>query len=169
MNYADIKFIDTINGKGLRVSLFVSGCTLNCQDCFNKEAQNFNYGKKFTIEEHNKILETLSNPNIRYSGLSILGGEPFDNVKIDDTILNLIKDIKLQLPNKDIWIWSGYTFEKLYQDEKCREVLSYTDILIDGRFIVSMKDLKLKYRGSFNQRVIDVNKTIKSGIITTIL
>lgn len=167
MNYATIKNCDIANGVGVRVSLFVSGCTHRCKNCFNQEAWDFEYGQKFDEDTQNKLLEMLSPSYIK--GLSLLGGEPFEpsNVK---GLLDFVKKVS-KLENKDIWAYTGYTLEQLLAREgedgkNTRELLSYIDILVDGPFIEEKKSLRLRFRGSANQRLIDLRKTLESGEIT---
>ena len=159
MHYAGIKNCDTANGPGFRVSLFVSGCRRGCKGCFNKEAWNFNYGQEFTHETMREILEMLDDPNI--SGLSILGGDPFEpeNRRAVDDICFVVKMLK---PNKTIWVWTGY----MWEDIRDLDIMRYIDVLIDGPFIKELKDLRLDWRGSSNQRVIDVRKSIEYGCAT---
>jgi len=148
MNIADIKMLDTINGDGLRVSVFVSGCTLHCKGCFNKIAWDFNYGREFDfIEDEKKIFERINNPKFNYSGLSILGGEPTDNY-ID--VVKLIYDYKKACPNKDLWIWSGRELEDI---KAYFPIFLQADYLVLGPFIESQKNLNLRYRGSENQHI----------------
>ena len=163
MNYGALKPIDVSNGEGIRVSLFVSGCTHHCEGCFNPETWNFNYGEKYTEETQNKVLEYLKPDYIQ--GLTILGGEPFEDAN-RPVVLGLIKTVKKLFPNKDIWMYSGYLFEEIMKKEYGKEILSLIDILVDGEFVKAKKDLTLKFRGSSNQRIIDVKNTIKSGTIS---
>lgn len=156
MNYADIKYVDVANGVGVRVSLFVSGCNHKCKGCFNSEAWEFNYGKKFTLKTQNEISDMLSKAYIR--GLSVLGGEPLQQ---DKTLLLFLKYVKKLLPQKDIWLYTGYVYEEI----KDKEELNYIDILVDGPFIEEKKNVNLKYRGSENQRIIDVKETKAKGSI----
>lgn len=164
MNYADIKVADVANGTGVRVSLFVSGCNHHCKGCFNPEAWNFNYGKEFTEEEIEKILQELDHPYV--SGLSILGGEPLEYVN-QKGLLPLLKKVKKRFPEKNIWCYTGYTFDKdvignMFENwEQTEELVSYIDVMVDGKFEEDKKDLNLKFRGSSNQRVIDVQKSLK--------
>lgn len=164
MNYADIKIADVANGKGVRVSLFVSGCTHHCKGCFNSQAWDFNYGKEFTEKEVSKIIQELNHPYI--SGLSILGGEPLEYTN-QKGLLPLVKRIKEELPNKNIWCYTGYTFDedvmgKMFENWKeTKELMSYIDVLVDGKFEENKKDLNLKFRGSSNQRIIDVKESLK--------
>lgn len=156
MNYAQIRKYDVANGTGVRTTLFVSGCTHNCPSCFNEEYQNFKYGNEFTEETEQQILEHLSDPNVK--GLSILGGEPFQqNVW---TLYKLVRAVK-ERTGKNIWIWTGYKFEEI--PKQYRLVLEYIDVLVDGRFVQELKSAKLQFRGSSNQRVIDVHKTLQTG------
>lgn len=156
MNYADIKYVDVANGVGVRVSLFVSGCNHKCKGCFNSEAWDFNYGKKFTLKTQNEISDMLSKTYIR--GLSVLGGEPLQQ---DKTLLLFLKYVKKLLPQKDIWLYTGYVYEEI----KDREELNYIDVIVDGPFIEEKKNVNLKYRGSNNQRIIDVKETKAKGSI----
>lgn len=158
MNYADIKYIDVLNGEGLRVSLFVSGCRNYCKNCFNKDLWSFNYGNKFTEQELYNIVSTLNNNQIKYDGLSLLGGDPFEIEQIE-CLTELCKQVKNI--NKTIWCWTGYQFEDLMRDDCKKNLLKYIDVLIDGKFILEQKDLTLKFRGSVNQRVIDVKKSLE--------
>jgi anaerobic ribonucleoside-triphosphate reductase activating protein len=167
MNYATIKNCDIANGVGVRISLFVSGCTHRCKNCFNKEAWDFSYGNPFDENIENQILEMLTPSYIK--GLSLLGGEPFEPSNVDGLLPFMRKVVTLK--NKDVWAYSGYTLDQLLaregeEGEKTRELLSYIDILVDGPFIEEKKSLRLKFRGSSNQRIIDVKKTLASGEIT---
>lgn len=144
MNYAKIKWVDVANGPGVRVSLFVSGCTIYCPNCFNAEAQDFNYGKPFGQGEEFSILYQLRKPYIR--GLSILGGEPFDN---QDGLIPFLRHVRSNTV-KDIWCYTGYQ----YKDIQSSPMLQYIDVLVDGPFIESQKDLRLRFKGSKNQRIL---------------
>jgi len=150
MNYAQIKEFDTANGTGVRTTLFVSGCTHQCQGCFNGAYQDFKYGKKWNETVEKKFLESVENPQIM--GVTILGGEPFQQ---DDDLLNLLKKI-----NKNIWIYSGYSYEEILKNEERKELLSYCDVLVDGPFIQAQRDFKLRFKGSRNQRIINVKKSL---------
>lgn len=161
MNYAQIRHYDVANGPGVRASIFVSGCTHNCKNCFNKEAQDFNYGNLYTKEVEDKFMKYVLDDNAK--GVSILGGEPLMQT-MDNSLLNLLKRIKKET-NKEIWLWSGYTYEEAILSEKRREILNYVDVLVDGRFEEENKSLLIKFRGSTNQRIIDLNKTRKEGKI----
>lgn len=166
MNYADIKTCDVANGLGVRVSLFVSGCTHKCKGCFNAEAWDFNYGKPYDDAAEKKILNALSLDYIK--GLSLLGGEPFEPQNQAE-LVKLLRKVKQQLPEKDIWCYSGYNFEndilacRLGDPKITKEMISYIDVLVDGEFIEEQKDLRLRFRGSENQRIIDVQKSLKTG------
>lgn len=166
MNVADIKKVDVANGPGVRVSLFVSGCTHHCKDCFNEVAWDFKYGREYTQEDEDYIISLLSPDYIE--GITILGGEPFEYVN-QKGILPLLRRIKKELPNKTIWCFSGYTFDKDILDNMCKkwnetkELISYIDVIVDGKFVVEKKNLKLKFRGSSNQRIIDVQESLKKN------
>ena len=165
MNYAKIRKLDVTNGPGIRTTLFVSGCTHNCEGCFNKEQQDFNYGNKFTKETEDEFIQLTKNKQIK--GVNILGGEPMQQI-MDDTLLNLLKRIKLET-DKPIWLWSGYTFEEIVNNPKRLEILREVDVLIDGKFQADKRDIMLKYRGSSNQRVIDVKKSLELSNIDYIV
>lgn len=166
VNYADIKQYDVANGLGVRVSIFVSGCTHHCKNCFNQETWDFDYGNPFTRTEIDQILEYLRPDYV--AGLSVLGGEPFEPVN-QEGLLPLLRAVKEAYPQKDIWCYTGYLFDKQILGEMCpqsditKEMLSYIDILVDGRFIEEKKNLKIRFRGSENQRIIDVKKSLESG------
>lgn len=163
MNYANIKYNDIANGEGVRVSLFVSGCTHHCKNCFNPETWDFNYGKEFTLEVQNKIIEELKPDHI--NGLTLLGGEPMEPAN-QKGLLPFVKRVKELYPNKTIWCFSGYLFdEQLLKESRAhcpwtKELLSYIDILVDGEFKEELKDITLRFKGSSNQRIIDVKKSL---------
>lgn len=161
MNYSDIKYADMINGKGIRVSLFVSGCSHACKNCFNMETWNQNYGKPFTEKEENEIINYFKKYGKMIEGLSLLGGDPtyFKNI---EPLIKFLKKFKNELPDRNIWIWSGYTWEEIINDSKKFELISLCDVLIDGKFIDELKNLNLKWCGSSNQRVIDIKNSIHS-------
>ena len=159
IKYAQIRKYDVANGLGVRTSIFVTGCTHNCFNCFNEEYQDFDFGKTWTDKETQQIIEYLDNDHI--GGLSILGGEPMQNAP---GLTHMIRDIRKH-STKDIWLWSGYTFEDILEDKDRKKLLEEIDILVDGKFIEKKKDLTLKFRGSSNQRVIDVKKSLESGNI----
>lgn len=161
MNYATIKNCDIANGLGVRVSLFVSGCRHHCKNCFNEIAWDFQYGQEFTAETENYLLSLLEPEYI--NGLSILGGEPMEPEN-QGPLLAFIKKVKEQYPQKDIWCYTGFTLEELVGDSRAnteiiKDLLSYIDVLVDGKFIDTKKDIILKFRGSANQRLIDVKKS----------
>ncbi len=157
MRYNKIRKMDISNGEGIRVSIFIQGCTFNCKNCFNPETHDFKGGKKFTDETIEQVLELCADEHI--AGLSILGGEPMHPDNIEGTTL-LAKRFKEKFPNKNIWVWSGFKFEEYLKD---KEVLKYIDVLIDGQYVDELRDPTLKWRGSSNQRVIDVQKSLKKG------
>lgn len=159
MNIADYKRFDVINGRGLRHSIFTSGCAHHCKGCFNAATWNFNYGKPYTEELEEQIIGDLNMPDVQITGLSILGGEPFQNI---DGLLRLASRVRNECSGKDIWVWSGYTFEEIIADDNKRKLLSCCDVLIDGKFILEQRNLKLKWRGSNNQRVIDVKESLRT-------
>lgn len=165
MNYAQIRKLDVTNGPNIRTTLFVSGCTHNCNGCFNKDQQNFNYGTPFTKETEDEFIKLTMNPMVK--GINILGGEPMQQIK-DDTLLNLLRRLKKET-KKPIWMWSGYTFEQIIDNPKRLELLKEVDVLIDGKFEIKNRNISLKYRGSSNQRVIDVKETLKEKEIIEIL
>lgn len=166
MNYAAIKKTDVANGPGVRVSLFVSGCTHACKGCFNREAWDFNYGEPFTAETEEVILEALSHDYIR--GFSVLGGEPMEPSN-RGIVLELLRKVREAYPEKSIWCYTGYDYEEdLLQwiaegDETVGELLELTDVLVDGEFMEEKRDLRLAFRGSGNQRLIDMKATKKAG------
>lgn len=171
MHYAEIKNYDIANGFGVRVSLFVSGCPHHCKGCFNEIAWDYNYGKKFTDKEIAEIIELLKPSYIK--GLTLLGGEPMYPPN-QEALLPLLKKVKETYKNKDIWCYSGYLFDKEIMDDMydkypfTKEVLSYIDVLVDGRFDISKAHKGLAFRGSANQRIIDVQKTLQEKSIVLI-
>ena len=162
MNYASIKTCDIANGPGVRVSLFVSGCTHHCKDCFNPEAWDFSYGEPFTQAVIDHIIELLRPHYIR--GITYLGGEPFDP-RNQEGLLTLTRKIKAELPEKSIWAFTGYVFGKTLPvlPGVTDELLQALDVLVDGPFIAAQKNLSLRFRGSNNQRLIDMKKTRAAG------
>ena len=166
MNYATIKNNDIANGPGVRVSLFVSGCTHRCPGCFNEVAWDFAYGEPFTQQTIDDLIKMLSANHIK--GLTLLGGEPFEPQNKPE-VLNLLRQVKAELPEKSIWAYSGYLFEKdilagrLGPKEITEELISYVDVLVDGPFVQSKKNLSLRFRGSENQRLIDVKASLQAG------
>lgn len=168
MHYGNIKNYDIADGEGVRVTLFVSGCTNHCKDCFQPETWNFCYGKEYTQETEQEILNLLSNENI--TGLTLLGGEPFEpeNQRV---LVTLLRKVKECYPNKDIWSYTGFVYDsdllegQRKHTEVTDEMLSYLKVLVDGPFISELKDISLYFRGSTNQRVIDMQQTLSSGNI----
>lgn len=161
MYYSKIKFNDVANGPGLRLSLFTSGCTHHCKGCFQPETWNFKNGEPFTLETQKYIIEKSKNKYI--AGLSLLGGDPLDNV---DGILPLLQEYrKTFAATKSIWLWTGYLFEEILKDDLKSKVLPFIDVLIDGKFEENLKDITLKYKGSTNQRVIDVKKSVDTHTV----
>lgn len=156
MNYGAIKLCDIANGEGVRVSLFVSGCRRHCKGCFNEDTWDFNYGKLFTAAEMCKILQQLGQPYI--SGLSILGGEPFEDENFCIVGL-LLSAAKQQYPDKPTWVYTGFQYEDLSDSI----LLQYIDVLVDGPYVESLRDPSLAFRGSSNQRIIDVKASRKAG------
>lgn len=157
MRYAQIRETDIANGEGIRVSLFVQGCPFRCKNCFNEDFQNFSGGNEWNEKIENEFISLGDRPYIK--GFSILGGEPMAQ---DEDLLNLLKNIKKRT-NKSIWVWTGFVYENLSDFQK--EFLQYIDYLVDGPFVEELKDMKLKFRGSSNQRIIDVKKTLQNGNI----
>ena len=167
MHYAEVKYFDVANGPGIRVSLFVSGCPHACPGCFNEIAWNYAYGDKYTEEVEEKVLTALSKTEIQ--GLSLLGGEPLYPANLR-ALLPLLRKLRERLPKKDIWCYSGYTYEELLSREgeekkELDELFSYLTVLVDGRFIEAEKDITLLFRGSKNQRLILMEETIRRGEI----
>lgn len=164
MNIAQIKNLDIANGPGCRVSVFVSGCNRMCKGCFNAAAWDFDYGEKFDDRTIIRILNLMSNPRI--SGLSVLGGEPFEQ-RNQKEVLRLMRSVRQSVPGKDIWCFTGYTFEQLIGSDvtttQSDEMLQLIDVLVDGPFILEQKNLALKFRGSSNQRIIDVPNSLRQG------
>ena len=161
MKYAKIKNTDVANGPGVRVSIFVSGCHHHCEGCFNSEAWDFNYGNDFTEDTIQEIIEAMNHDYI--TGLSLLGGEPFELIN-QKGLLPLLKKVKEVYPEKTIWAYSGFLYDELKEMDypETKEILSLIDVLVDGKFVESLKDPNLYFRGSSNQRVIDMKKTLKS-------
>lgn len=169
MNYADIRSCTMVDGIGIRVSFYVSGCRNHCEGCFNPQTWDFNFGKPYTWETKEQILKMLRHKCI--DGLSVLGGEPFEPEN-QRQLIDLIHDVKYEMPNKSVWVYTGYTYEELIDVispahcEVTNGLLDYIDVLVDGRFVQSKKNILLRFRGSENQRIIDMNKTRRSGILT---
>ena len=166
MNYANIKNCDIANGEGVRVTLFVSGCTNHCEDCFQPETWDFDFGKPFTKDVEDEIIKMLAPSYIK--GLTLLGGEPFEpsNQRV---LAPFVERVKNTYPDKNVWAFTGFTYEKLLETgyptrtEVTDKLLSMVDVLVDGRYVKALKNLRLKFRGSSNQRLIDMNKTRVSG------
>lgn len=170
MNYAKIRKCDVANGPGVRVSLFVSGCNHHCKNCFNRDAWDFNYGNEFTEKQEEQIIEDLKPEYI--TGLSLLGGEPFEQAN-QEGLAPLVKKVKQTYPDKKIWCYTGFTFDKqilgqMVQEENrdtTKQMLENIDYIVDGRFVEELKDPKLQFRGSSNQRIIDVKKSLEENDI----
>lgn len=162
MRYSKIRKMDISNGPGVRVSVFMQGCTFNCKNCFNPETHDFNGGKEFNDDVIDKIIELCSKDYV--VGLSILGGEPMHAKNIDGTT-KLAKAFKEKYPDKTIWSWTGFLFDR---DLKDKEVMKYIDVLVDGQYQDELHDFRLKWRGSSNQRVIDVQKSLKQNKVVLI-
>lgn len=168
MNYGQIMTADCANGLGMRVSLFVSGCTNHCPGCFQPETWDFDYGLVYTPETEQSLMEELAKPY--YDGLTILGGEPFE-LSNQPEVAALIRRVKKELPEKTIWMYTGFLYEKDLVPGGCRytevtdEILDNIDILVDGKFVQELKDITLNFRGSSNQRIIDMKKTRATGKI----
>ena len=167
MNYGQVYYNDVANGVGCRTAFFVSGCTHHCKGCFNEVTWDFNYGEPYTQKTEDEIVESLKPDYI--AGLTILGGEPME-ISNQEALVPLIRRIKAELPKKTIWIYSGYLWEELTDKDNKRchgeytdEILASTDVLVDGEFMLDKKDLMLRFRGSSNQRVIDVPKSLEKG------
>lgn len=168
MHYGNIKNYDIADGEGVRVTLFCSGCTNRCEGCFQPETWDFCYGKEYTKETEDQLIQMLTNPNIQ--GLTLLGGDPFEPSN-QRTLITLLRKVKQELPTKDVWAYTGFVYEQDLLEgqrkhtEVTDEMLSYIDVLVDGPFVIDEKDISLYFRGSRNQRVIDMPKTLKSGSV----
>ena len=167
MHYVTIKPYDIANGPGVRVSLFVSGCRHHCPDCFNAEAWDFDFGEPFTQETIEAILQHLKLPYIQ--GLTLLGGEPFEPEN-QPAVLDLVRQVREYCPDKTVWAFSGFTLEQLLSGQTgpvaiTQALLSHLDVLVDGPFLSALKDLSLRFRGSSNQRIIDLPATLQTGNI----
>ena len=156
MRYAQIRPLDVANGEGIRVSLFVTGFTHRCPECFNEAYQDFNFGQEWTEETTAELIRYLKRPEI--SGLTLLGGEPMQNLELTE----ILREIKNQV-QKSIWIYSGYTFEQIVSNPERLALLRECDVLVDGLFVAALKDLRLRFRGSSNQRIIDISSSLASG------
>lgn len=169
MNFCNIKYFDIANGEGVRTTLFVSGCTNHCENCFQPETWDFAYGEEFTEETERQIIDSLAPYYV--NGLTLLGGEPFEP-KNQPRLLELLRKVRAEHPEKDVWCFTGFTLDgELLKDgsyPRCDvtdEMLSLIDVLVDGRYVEALKDISLRFRGSSNQRIIDMNKTRESGKI----
>lgn len=168
MNYAEIKQYDVANGPGVRVSLFVSGCTHHCKECFNPETWDFHYGKPFTQETIQQVLDYMEPDYVK--GLTLLGGEPLEQSN-QQGLLPLLQQVREKYPNKSIWCFTGYDYEKdvmerMYKEwPETKELLSYLEVLVDGEFVIDQKDLGLAFKGSTNQRSILVQESLQAGKI----
>lgn len=165
MRYAQVIYDDSNNGLGLRVSFWVQGCTHRCEGCHNQTLWEFDKGKEFDTTVIDDILKYFKNHEDYYDGLSILGGEPFDNTNVS---LLVVQYFKNRFPTKSIWVWSGYKFEELINNKNKLELLKLCDVLIDGEFVEELKNLNLKYKGSSNQRIINVQESLKCNQIKLI-
>ena len=157
MNYEKIDKCSVSNGLGVRTVLWVSGCDVHCKSCHNQSTWDFNSGIPFTEDTMQAILYALSKPYIK--GLTLSGGHPLDPHNAPK-VLEIVKHIKMVFPNKDIWIYSGYVWEDIIKDETLREILKYTDVLVDGAYVDELRDISLPFRGSSNQKIIDVQKSL---------
>lgn len=173
MNYGEIKTNDIANGEGVRTSLFVSGCTHHCKDCFNSKTWDFNFGEEFTKETEEKIFESVEPEWI--NGITLLGGEPFE-IQNQRALVGFLKRFHEKFKNKTVWCYSGYTFEELCGLKESRafcevtkEMLSLIDVLVDGEFVRELYDISLKFRGSSNQRIIDVKKSLEKNSVVLYL
>lgn len=160
MNYHNIKTDDMLNGDGLRVTCWVSGCSIRCFNCYNPQTWDFNSGIPFTENTMQEILYDLSKPYIK--GLTLSGGHPLDPHNAPK-VLEIVKRVKMVFPNKDIWIYSGYVWEDIIKDDILKEILKRTDVLVDGAYIDELRDISLQFRGSSNQRIIDVQESLKQN------
>lgn len=169
MRYAQIRSLDISNGEGIGVSLFVQGCPFHCRNCFNPETWDFNGGEKWTEETKNKFLELIDRPYIKR--VSILGGEPLAEQNLND-VLSLVQEIRISFPEKTIWLYTGYDFQEIFRGEssciskkglndfKRRQIIKLCDVIVDGEYIDEQRDITLKWRGSSNQRVIDIKQSL---------
>ncbi len=166
MNYNKIRKMDISNGPGVRVSIFMQGCAFNCKECFNPETHDFNGGKEFNEDTINEVLKLCDNENVK--GLSILGGEPMHPKNVEGTA-KLAKTFKEKFPDKNVWVWSGFKFDQdLRNNEQDKEALKYIDVLVDGQYVDALRNPTLKWRGSSNQRVIDVQKSLQGNDIVLV-
>lgn len=162
MRYGQIRKYDVANGPGIRTTFFVTGCDANCKNCFNRDYMSFSYGEVWTDKQTQEIISNLKLNEVK--GLTILGGEPFENT-VD--LIDVVRKIRNN-SDKSIWIYSGFTFEILSKIPLAKELLSYCDVLVDGLFVEELKDLRLKFRGSSNQRIIDIKSSLDEGKINLV-
>ena len=162
MKYADYKPFQFVDGEGVRCSIYLSGCLFACKECFNESIQNFNAGNPYTMDLEDKIIEDLGNSYVQ--GLTLLGGEPFLNTQV---AIQLAERVRKEYGNeKDIWVYSGYTYEQLLRSsEDKKKLLDLCDVLVDGPFMILLKDLSLRFRGSSNQRIIDIKKSTIDNVV----
>lgn len=159
MHYGQIRRYDIANGIGIRSTIFVTGCTRKCPECFNTEYQDFNAGKEWTDKETELIISYLKDPNVE--GLTLLGGEPMQNT---EGLVEIVKAIKKEV-DKSVWVYSGYKWEEILQDPNKKALLEICDVLVDGPFIIALRDMRLRFRGSSNQRIIDIQESLKQDKI----
>lgn len=164
MRYGQIRKYDIANGLGIRTSIFVTGCTHKCFNCFNEEYQDFQAGQEWTEKETEEVVDYVSDPNV--SGLTLLGGEPMLNTQ---GLIDVVKTVRKTIPQKDIWVYSGFLLEEILKDSTKKELLELCDVLVDGKFVDELKDPSLQFRGSSNQRVIDIKKTLATGQVVLYL
>ena len=160
MNYEKIDKCSVSNGLGVRTVLWISGCNIHCKNCHNQSTWDFNSGIPFTEDAMQEILYELTKPYIK--GLTLSGGHPLDPHNIPE-VYKIVKRVKMVFPNKDIWIYSGYVWENIIKNETLKEILKYTDVLVDGAYVDELRDISLPFRGSSNQRIIDVSKSLKAN------
>ena len=160
MNYHNIKTDDMLNGDGLRVTCWVSGCSIRCFNCYNPQTWDFNSGIPFTEDTMQEILYDLSKPYIK--GCTLSGGHPLDPHNAPK-VLEIVKRVKMVFPNKDIWIYTGYVWEDIIKNDTLKEILKRTDVLVDGAYVDELRDISLPFRGSSNQRIIDVQESLKQN------
>jgi len=173
MNYGKITYLDVANGEGCRTTLFVSGCTHHCKGCFNPETWSFNFGESFTLKVEDRILESLAPDYV--AGISVLGGEPMEPQN-QNAVRRLLERVRRERPDKTVWLYSGYLWEQLTNPEctcchteNTIPLLRCVDVLVDGEFVLEKKDIRLRFRGSRNQRVIDVKKTLRTNSVVLYL
>ena len=158
MRYGQIRHYDIANGEGIRTSIFVTGCTHNCPNCFNVEYQNFQAGELWTDKETATVVDYINDPNV--AGLTLLGGEPMQNV---EGLIEVVRAVRAAQPQKNIWVYSGYTWEEIISDPVRLSLLRLCDVLVDGRFVDALRDPALRFRGSSNQRVIAIGESLLQG------